>query len=154
MQTYHYIMCLSTVFCSIPSTFFEKCLFSWTIVVKCAYQEVVMKITDSQHRLIEIMHEFGVNQEEIARRTGITKSAISNYIIGKREPRQDKISMISEAFGVDPAWVMGYDVPMFPRNNARIAETDSAHLIKYMKLSPSEQKHVDRLIDSMLESRQ
>lgn len=112
-----------------------------------------MKITDSQHRLIEIMHEFGVNQEEIARRTGITKSAISNYIIGKREPRQDKISMISEAFGVDPAWVMGYDVPMSPRNNAKIGTADADHMIKYMKLSPSEQKHVDRLIDSMLESK-
>lgn len=110
-----------------------------------------MKTTDSQHRLIEIMAEFNINQEEIARRTGITKSAISNYIIGKREPRQDKISAICDAFGVDPAWFMGYDVPMFPRKNEEIAHSDAAHMAKYMRLSHRDQKIIDQMIDSLLE---
>ena len=112
-----------------------------------------MRITDSQHRLLEIMREFDVNQEEIARRTKITKSAISNYVIGKREPRQDKVGAIAEAFGVDPAWLMGYDVPMIPRKGAAIAHADADHLINYMKLSPSEQRVVDNLIRSMLDEK-
>ncbi len=37
------------------------------------------------------------------------KSALSNYLNGDRVPRQDKIAMIADAFGIDPAWLMGYD---------------------------------------------
>lgn len=112
-----------------------------------------MKITDTQHRLLEIMQEFDVTQEEIARRTGITKSAVSNYIKYGRDPRQDKVSMIAEAFGVDPAWLMGYDVPMFSRNNEAISHKDSAHMRKYLRLSPRDQRIIDQMIDSMLEGR-
>lgn len=69
-----------------------------------------MKITDSKHRLKELLNESGDTQNEMARKTGLTKSAISNYINGTRVPRQDAILKISNTYNVNPAWLMGCDV--------------------------------------------
>ena len=70
-----------------------------------------MKITDSKHRLKQLLNDCGDSQNEMARKTGLTKSAISNYINGTREPRQDAILKISNIYKVNPAWLMGLDVP-------------------------------------------
>lgn len=72
-----------------------------------------MKKTTSRERIAELMAYFGINQTELCKRTGVQKSAISNYLNGDREPRQDQISLIVDPFNVNPAWLMGYDVPMF-----------------------------------------
>ena len=50
-----------------------------------------MKITDTKHRLKELLNETRDTQNEMARKSGLTKSAISNYLNGTREPRQDAI---------------------------------------------------------------
>lgn len=71
-----------------------------------------MKITDSKHRIAELIDFLGVNQTEFCQKTGLQKSALSNYLNGDREPRQDQISKITDAYNVNPAWIMGYDVPM------------------------------------------
>lgn len=71
-----------------------------------------MKITTTKERIKEILNHYGITQAELCKRSGIKSSALSNYLKGEREPRQDKISMIADAFDLDPAWVMGYDVPM------------------------------------------
>ena len=73
-----------------------------------------MRITDSKHRLMELMDVFQLSQTELCNRCGLNKSALSNYLNGDREPRQDKLSLIADAFGSDPAWLMGYDTPMCP----------------------------------------
>ena len=71
-----------------------------------------MKITDSAHRLQELLNVTGDNQNEMAKKTKIAKSTISRYLNGERIPKQDKISIISDAYHINPAWLMGYDVPM------------------------------------------
>lgn len=73
-----------------------------------------MKVTDSKHRLMELLDAFQLSQSELCNKCGLNKSALSNYLNGDREPRQDKISLIADAFGIDPAWLMGYDTPMYP----------------------------------------
>ena len=71
-----------------------------------------MKTTDSKHRLKELLNITGDSQNEMARKSGLTKSAISNYVNGSREPRQDALYYLSKAYNVNPSWLMGYDVPM------------------------------------------
>lgn len=71
-----------------------------------------MKKTDSKHRLIELLQYLGLSQSEFCERCGLNKSALSNYLNGDREPRQDKIALIADAFDIDPAWLMGYETPM------------------------------------------
>lgn len=71
-----------------------------------------MKITDSSHRLRELLRITGDTQNDMSIKTKIPKSSISHYINGEREPRQEKLSMIADAYHVNPAWLMGIDVPM------------------------------------------
>ncbi|MDO4171057.1 MAG: helix-turn-helix domain-containing protein [Lachnospiraceae bacterium] len=68
--------------------------------------------TNSSQRLIELMAYFNIKQSDIAAKTGIPKSAISMYVSGKRVPRQNRLSDIADAYNVNEAWLMGYDVPM------------------------------------------
>lgn len=71
-----------------------------------------MKVSDSAHRILELMETYGLSQKEFADKVHIDKGVISLYVNGKREPRQDKLYQISKTFDVDPAWLMGLDVPM------------------------------------------
>lgn len=71
-----------------------------------------MKKSNSSDRLQELMSVLGINQTDLASRTGLNRSVINMYVHGNREPRQDKVSQIADAYGIDPAWLMGYDVPM------------------------------------------
>ena len=71
-----------------------------------------MKISNSSRRLRELMTRLNIKQTDIANASGLEKSVISMYVNGHRLPRQDKIAQIADAFNIDPAWLMGYDVPM------------------------------------------
>lgn len=71
-----------------------------------------MKITDSKHRISELLSVMGISQTEFCKKTGLQKSALSNYLNGDREPRQNQLSKIADAYNINPAWLMGYDVPM------------------------------------------
>lgn len=63
-------------------------------------------------RLEELMQFYNINQNDICKKTGIPKSAMSMYVSGQRSPRQNRLSDIAEAYGVSEAWLMGYDIPM------------------------------------------
>lgn len=54
----------------------------------------------------------GVKQADLCRLTKIPKSALSQYISGAYEPKQDRIYLIANALNVSEAWLMGLDVPM------------------------------------------
>ena len=51
--------------------------------------------------------------EVISKECGIPKSSISMWLNNNRSMRADKIGIIADRYGVDPAWLMGYDVPMY-----------------------------------------
>lgn len=76
-----------------------------------------MKVTDSRHRIEELINILNIKPVDFCRHTGINKSALSNYLNGNREPRQNQIAKMADAYNIDPAWLMGYEVPMY-RNPA------------------------------------
>lgn len=80
------------------------------------------KTSNSAERIKEIMRIYGIKQSDFCNKTGLNKSIVSLYVSGKREPAQDNIFIISQAFKVDPAWLMGYDVPMSNKVSAENAE--------------------------------
>lgn len=41
----------------------------------------------------------------------LKKNDLSQYVSGKVEPKQDKLSILGMALNVSEAWLMGYDVP-------------------------------------------
>ena len=100
-----------------------------------------MKNSNSQKRIRELMDFYGLSQSELCRRTGIQKSALSNYLSGTREPRQDQISFIADPFNVNPAWLMGYDVPMYIEIEP-VRESDTLNrLLQYYNLMNPEKQN-------------
>ena len=57
-----------------------------------------------------------MTQAELCQRTKIPKSALSEYLKGLYDPKQDRLLILAEALNVDPVWLMGYDVPMEPEH--------------------------------------
>ena len=108
-----------------------------------------MKITDSKHRLKELLNMTGDSQNEMARKSGLTKSAISNYVNGSREPRQDALYLLSKAYNVNPTWLMGFDVDMEWRVEVDIEEPRESELLlkKYKEAIPEVRKAVDALLN-------
>lgn len=49
---------------------------------------------------------------DLANKTGINKSLISNYLSGAFKAKQDKLDIIAKVLNVSEAWLMGYDVDM------------------------------------------
>lgn len=69
-------------------------------------------------RIREALSIRKMKQIELCELTNIPKSALSQYISGAFEPKQDRIYLISKALNVSEAWLMGYDVPMNREKNS------------------------------------
>lgn len=63
-------------------------------------------------RLDKAMKLRNIKSVELHEKTGISESLISKYLSGNALARQKKIFLISKVLDVNPAWLMGYDVPM------------------------------------------
>ena len=77
-----------------------------------------MRISNPAERLKMLMEERGWKQIDILNRTRpycekyhvrMNRSDISQYVSGKVEPSQDKLTVLSLALGVGEPWLMGYD---------------------------------------------
>lgn len=69
-------------------------------------------------RIAKALSIRNMKQSELCERTKIPKSAISQYLSGAFEPKQDRLHIIAKALDVDPVWLMGYDVPMEKQKNS------------------------------------
>ncbi len=68
----------------------------------------------TSERLREILSIRDIKQVEITEKTGISKGALSSYLSGRYIPKQDNIYKLAKVLDVNPAWLMGLDVPMEP----------------------------------------
>ncbi len=71
-----------------------------------------MKKVSFAIRFREALNIRNMKQSEICEHTGIGKSAISQYLSGSFEPKQQNIYKLALALNVSEAWLMGYDVDM------------------------------------------
>jgi transcriptional regulator with XRE-family HTH domain len=70
-----------------------------------------VKNSTTSIRLQEIMKERNIKQAELARLTGISRGAVSNYVLGRYEPKSDIINKFAKALNCSEMWLWGYDVP-------------------------------------------
>lgn len=61
-------------------------------------------------RFSVVLNDRNMSMADISKRTGISRSSLSEYAKGKFVPKQDKVYLISKALDVSPAWLMGFDV--------------------------------------------
>lgn len=61
-------------------------------------------------RLQQALKLRNMKQADLSQLTNIPKSAISQYLSGKFEPKQDRLEVFAKVLNVSEAWLMGYDV--------------------------------------------
>ena len=78
-----------------------------------------MKKVSFAIRFREALNIRNMKQSEICEHTGIGKSAISQYLSGSFEPKQQNIYKLALALDVSEAWLMGYDVDMVRQSDSK-----------------------------------
>lgn len=86
----------------------------------------------------------GLKQVDICNRTGIKKSAMSQYVHGGFVPKQEPLQKIAIALDVSEIWLLGYDAPM-SRDSINLSTHESILIYAYRKQSDI-QPAVDRLL--------
>lgn len=128
-----------------------------------------MKEFTTSERLKELMAERDLRQVDIlklaepfCKKFGLKlgKNEISQYVSGKVEPRQDKLSLLGMALNVSEVWLMGYDVPMI-RNmpatetgdglNTGLSDNDKIIIELLMSLSDSKKVEAIRYLRYLAE---
>lgn len=80
-----------------------------------------MKRYTTSQRLKEIMNLKGIKQidilnkaQPICKKWGVKMGSndLSQYVTGKVEPSQKKLSVLAETLDTNEVWLMGYDVPI------------------------------------------
>lgn len=71
-------------------------------------------ISNFQERFKLIMDIRGIRGSTLAEELNIHKSLIYKYLKGEAAPLQDRFQQIADYFHVSYAWLLGYDVDMYP----------------------------------------
>ena len=75
-----------------------------------------MKQSNFAARLSQALDARNMKAADLSKKTKVSEGTISCYINGKYEAKQNRVRTFAEALNVNPAWLMGYDVPMEPDN--------------------------------------
>lgn len=91
------------------------------------------------------MKELDLNNDELAKRMGISPSTVGRYLSGEIENmRRDNIIKMSDALNISPITLMGWDV-----------EEDSEETIiinrAVSKMSSTKKKQLVKILDAMFE---
>ncbi len=77
-------------------------------------------------RLRIAMDDKDYRQIDLINMTGLSSAHISQYLSGKRNPKQENVFKLASALGVSPAWLMGksesMDVPKYPVKDGEVTK--------------------------------
>ena len=86
----------------------------------------------------------GMRPRDLVQASGIDRAAISRYLSGAYEPKQDRIYSIAKALDVSEAWLIGYDVPMEREkeisSDVRQLTEKEKQMLELFKLVPEDQQ--------------
>ena len=74
------------------------------------------KVSTFQQRFKELCDSKSTTDTSLAEQLGVSKQTISSWKSGYRSPKRPMVENIARLFGVNTAWLMGYDFPRFPQN--------------------------------------
>ena len=72
----------------------------------------IVRIDTFANRLDEALRMHDMKPIDLARKTGIDKASISQWLNGKYEAKQEGVYKLANALGVSVQWLMGYDLPV------------------------------------------
>lgn len=85
-----------------------------------------MLVDTFANRLKKALNKAGLSQTQLAEKTKIDKSLISNYLAGNYNAKQDKLTLMANVLDVDETWLMGFDVP----EKTKISKEDNKAMSK------------------------
>lgn len=101
-----------------------------------------MPFKDMLKRLRE---ERGLSQDELARLTQLSKSTISMYENGNREPKFETLEVIADFFNVDMNTLLDKKQPIMV-----LTQQEETHIKKYRQLDADGKEDIDDLIEVKL----
>ncbi len=111
-----------------------------------------MKIATTADRLKELMKNRGLRQVDILEKAHpfcekygvkLGKNDLSQYVNGKVEPGQEKLSILGLALEVSEAWLMGYDAPQ--------AKSPAARDVSSAPLTEKDERDIEKRLESVLD---
>ena len=126
---------------------------------------------DRFHKAMELRD---IKPSELSERTGISLSTISQYMSGYSKPKTERTALIATALNVDPAWLMGFDVPIsrtisdedignaFANDNlfeiinniSALSPQEKTHFTNYLQLLEINRKKADDYVEQLLSIQQ
>lgn len=79
----------------------------YTFSITLSFRMVVEKVLKLGEKIKRLRESRDWSQAELARRAGVTKSAISTYELGMRTPSADVVCAFAKAFGVSADYLLG-----------------------------------------------
>ena len=128
------------------------------------------RVDTTANRIKEAMESAGKRQADISRETGIDKGALSHYLKGRYEPKQDVVYKLAEALNVSEMWLWGYDcerersairqeieerpAEMAERHFEIVMDEDINDIFDdFRSLSPGQKKIVKDLVHSLAQTK-
>lgn len=112
-----------------------------------------MKACKTSERIKQAMAINGLRQADVVKRcehysqgygVKVSKSELSQYLSGKFEPSQRKLSVLAAALNVNEPWLMGYDVD--PNTVNFVLSSHERNIILAYRQNVGMQEAVDRLL--------
>ena len=95
--------------------------------------------------LKSLREERGLSQDELARLTQLSKSTISMYENGNREPKFETLEVIADFFNVDMNTLLDKKQPIMV-----LTQQEETHIKKYRQLDADGKEEIDDIIDVKL----
>lgn len=95
--------------------------------------------------LKSLREERGLSQDELARLTQLSKSTISMYENGNREPKFETLEVIADFFNVDMNTLLDKKQPIM-----LLTQQEETHIKKYRQLDADGKEEIDDIIDVKL----
>ena len=77
-----------------------------------------MKNEVTAKRLRLALDNSGMKSQELAEKAQVSKSSISQYVNGSHAPSNISAGKMGKVLGVEPLWLMGFDVSMKSENSS------------------------------------
>lgn len=108
----------------------------------------------------------GGSQQKLADKANLNKGSVSQYVSGRNTPSNLTAKKIADVFNLNPAWIMGFEVPIHEKPEEPASETpedfqqrmfDEKRALFDAKVNQLNDKNMDKLegyIDALLSSQE
>jgi transcriptional regulator with XRE-family HTH domain len=102
---------------------------------------MIEKISDFKDRFNQALSIRNMKPIELSIITGISEATISQYRSGYSKPKDERLYVIANALDMNPAWLMGLNVPMEAQPNMSKDKVEKAKALykEIESLTPEKQ---------------